>query len=107
MQNNRQTFFGVAVYDLWNDTNDLIFSRNTILSRELLYKVANQASFISKEIADPVTSKSHTQKEVVQVKWSYPLLGWHKINIDGTHPYMFTRKFCLWRVGNRLSKFVY
>lgn len=42
-----QTFFGVAIYELWRDRNKLVFERASSLGQELLLFVNNQAHFIA------------------------------------------------------------
>lgn len=40
------TLFGVLVYDLWCDRNNLVFNRNSVLGSSLLVKAIQQATYI-------------------------------------------------------------
>lgn len=59
---NCQVLFGVAVYELWKDRNNLVFSRRTQLDRDLHYLIGHQVCFTTSHITDPVFSLSQGMK---------------------------------------------
>lgn len=94
-------FFGVAVYDLWKDRNNLVFSRNSVLERELLFKTLAQVRFIQHATNKSRLNTVSVHRKEVYGKWEMPSPGWHKLNIDGSHSHMTGSSACGGWYGTR------
>lgn len=79
---------------LWWDINNLIFSHDSKMGKELL-SVASRESDIEKELAKPPIYLEES-RTFIQVGWQPPPLDFVKVNIDGAHNSCIW-SFILWR----------
>jgi hypothetical protein len=82
---NWQTFFGVAVYELWKDRNSLVFNRKSLINNQLLRMVTNQVNFIISSSIANGEAQHHQSRRSIDVSWTPPQQDHYKVNIDGSH----------------------
>ena len=71
--------FLFAVWNLWKNRNKVVFDKsipNPMLDKTCLDQAKEYFYCVSK-------AKQVASRAVIPIKWYNPILGWHKVNIDG------------------------
>lgn len=76
--------FGVSLYSLWNNMNNLVFSRNSQLHTGLLEFMKSQLNFTLTQLSTPPPSYVDASRQEWHIAWSPPSEHTFKINVDGS-----------------------
>lgn len=75
-----KTLFSFAVWNIWKSRNNFVFQRKR-LNQQLQVEILNQTAKFVHCIASP---KLMTRRCVKRIRWEKPLVGWMKLNTDGS-----------------------